>query len=303
VTTFSSENDFIPLKLHFAMKGEKRLRAQSFGGALKDAVNGTPEMILAYDGQGESAYLPENATANVTLEKQPMTDQDPYCNALGLPISDAERASVTTNRFLLPTALEIAECEWKVQPTVEIVDGAECHVLESNQHQRIWVDPAIGFAVRFREIRFDVPGRPSKDWPLSSRFAFQDYRREDDIWLPTKVEVVSYPTTRAPENLWNQPTMKAVYTVDKLAVNDSVQDSLFKLTYPKGTMVYDKVAKRAYRIGDNNEELDYIVEQGSAQFVPQGSQTKRWFFVVLNIVVVVGLIVILAFRAWTRSAK
>ncbi|HVC99371.1 MAG TPA: hypothetical protein VND64_37240 [Pirellulales bacterium] len=272
---------------HFAFKGEKRF--SSLSAPPRGDVNGplAVDLALTFDGAVAQRYFPRGGEGSLDTHKEMSIDADNYVAMLAIPLTDSQRSLASESDEFLPFALDRAEAEWRVAPNLEIVDGARCHVLVSKHRQRIWVDPSIGFAMRFRELHQRVGGRPVDQWPLMSREAFRAYRDvQDEIWLPQRVETIDFVSARAPENLWNRELARKLLTVTKLAVNEQVADSLFKLSFPTGTLVNDHVHHRAYRIGNANEEIELLASDAE-RVLPDQVPRRRWIFIALNVVAVI----------------
>lgn len=300
--SFANNTDgVVPLmKHHFAIKGEKRYRSQ-LQELSSVAGENQQQLILAYDGDVEQTYVPQWKQATVAAEKQTILDQDAYLQALAIPLSDADRASVSATEFYLPYTLSVASMSWRVQPTLETVDGAECHVLEADNKQRIWIDPANDFAMRFREVYQRLEKQPQDDWPLATRFAFRSLKQFGDRWMPMRNEIVSYTSSRQPENQWNEPSFVTIHDVKRLETNDQVQDSLFSMTFPPGTEVRDPVHERYYRVGDSNEELAFAIEEGLKELPPHSSASV--WFLIANVIVFVGLVGYFCYRIFSRRLR
>jgi hypothetical protein len=141
-----------------------------------------------------------------------------------------------------------------VLPQLELVDGAHCHVVKVGTQQKIWIDPMIGFAVRFCEFYRWSP-IPLK-LVLSYQCVQRDFRcHRDDIWLPWRLEYLSFEANRAGFMSSGIRSRFSIDEVQKLAVNGDVSDNLFNMQYPHGTTVCDSVNRKFYRIGDNGEEI------------------------------------------------
>jgi hypothetical protein len=111
--------------------------------------------------------------------------------------------------------------------------------------------------MRFRLWHQRVPSRPEREWPLASQCVFRTFQQlGDNVWLPRKVAQIGYVSCREPESAWNTPELTGGLEVHELNVNDRVADGLFKLAYPPGTMVYDSIQDRVYRISDSGYEVD-----------------------------------------------
>jgi len=281
---------------HFALKGEKRLRSTAEIADGKQSASGAS--IYAFDESSVQEYLPGSSRGRIKdpIEKPTIIDQDPYAHALAIPLSDLERASVASTDYLLPYALDVIDSGWKVQPKLSLVDGAECHVLESRFKQRIWVDPTIGFAIRFREIYQRIKGRPANEWPLQSRREFRDFQKMSAaVWLPRNISIESFNSAKQPEDRWNQPSFYLFHRVSKLALNDEVSDSLFTIRFPVGTVVRDRLHDRYYRIGSANEELDILVAESQRALDSAGFSRRTWW-IVANAVIIALLAALLAYR-------
>ena len=225
----------------------------------------------------------------ILQHKDDFIDTDPYMASLAIPVRDSDRSRVSKTDWFLPYALDVPELEWKVSPKLEIADGAECHVLESKYRQRIWVDPKIGYAIRFRERDAPIKDKSADQWPLGERHAFGSYRKfTGEIWLPERIVAVGYADTTVPENLWNRVSRRSTLQVTKLAVNDNVPDSLFTMSFPPGTFVMDEVHNRNYRIGKSNEELDVLVQEGRGE-LPGSPSRRSWVMILLNVVAIIAL--------------
>jgi hypothetical protein len=298
---FHSDAKPIPhMTYHFAMKGENRFRSQFLGGKEQTEEDLQQAMIESFNGDEARNYLPGSRRGTVTAEKDRMIDEDGYLQALGIPLTNRERADTVKSHFLLPTALNIEDCDWKVRPMLETIDGADCHVLESKYRQAIWVDPQIGCAMRFRESYQFVKNTPKDDWPLQLRYSFQDYAQlKEDLYLPRLVRIISFMAARQPTNLWNQPNYITTHKTTRLAVNDDVPDSLFTFSFPTGSEVRNEVNNRYYRVGDTNEELEIVIDAAQPE-LPNNARRKTWL-IALNVIAVLIVLVLILIRR--RRAK
>ena len=98
------------------------------------------DYVAITDGESSSTYKVSSKQVSVSKGREQSLDSDTFINTLGIPLSDAERASVDVSDLLLPTALNAKKMQWSLKPTLDVVDGAKCHVIEANTGQRIWVD-------------------------------------------------------------------------------------------------------------------------------------------------------------------
>ena len=220
----------------------------------------------AFDGSSRQQYLPKQSRSTLLKKKGTFLDSDAYGACIGLTIKDTDRANIATHPFVMPSALEVPWTKWSVEPQIEIIDGVECHVLFSEPSgQRIWVDPAAGFAMRYREVRQIVEKMNPDKWPLAWRVQFTDFAELlPNTSLPMRIISANYTAVHAPPDQWNSVSAWAELKVQTLKVGEQVTDDIFYIKLPKGTMVNDQLRNKLYRIGDANEELDLAIDQALA---------------------------------------
>ena len=291
------ESEFQPkMRIHYAFKGEKRFLSQYIGeDTLADAT-------LTFDGSVGQQYLPKQTRCTIVKEKGSFIDIDAYASGIGYVLSDKDRSRVATHPFILPSALEVASLKWFVEPQLEIVDGAECHILHSDPSgQRIWVDPAIGFAMRFREIRQVIEKLSPDQWPLALRVQFTDYQEiSPKTWLPKRMSSANYVARHLPKDQWNKVSYWVDLDVQTLRVGDQVKDNVFHLEFPKGTMVSDELRTKLYRIGDANEEIDLAVDEGRAALAKNRTVNYAFYLVVINTIILAGFGVFMLCKSLMR---
>jgi hypothetical protein len=302
IAVMPNDRPVIPRTIsHFAFRGEKRFKSQGAPSAPGAGAKMEETDVWALDGGGvQRGYRPPDEAGEVR-GKDPYIDDDAYMQALAIPLTDMERSLVGKSDWFLPSALDQATFEWKVRAKLETVEGVECHVLENKYRQGIWIDPAIGFAARFRETYQFLKDRPVSEQPLFERHLFSDYRQvADGVWLPQRIEICQYIPTIAPQDRWNRESFRNVLKVTKLAVGDQVADSLFTFSFPRGTSVIDIIHNKIYRVGNANQELDVqeldvTVAQGREQI--SGSLSRsRWWLILVSVVAIVVVAVILLYR-------
>ena len=285
----------------FAMKGEKRFCNQTGLGS-HDYEYG-----LAYDGDACQCYQPQLRSAFIEKKKDGYVDLDAYARDLGIPVSDDDRASVSgTPNLLLPYVLDMRGMRWSVKPRLDVVDGAECHVLvcTGGAMRRLWIDPAIGYAMRFREDYQFVPGLPAAQLPLLTRYLFSDFQKtEAGVWMPKRIQALDFATSASPRSMWNRPSRSAVVRVKKVAVGNSVQDSVFRFQFPRGTEVRDTVHGRYYRIGKSGEELDFLVGKGREELAKSRHTMRLLLLNAAVVAVVAAWYVFLLLRRRRRAGK
>ena len=235
----------------------KRFKAQSNAAVYEPFFY--PDVVWAWDGQVQRTHNPRNQNGYVESEFEQFSDLDLYLGKVRIPLRRDEPNVAARRPTCVPPweyTLNDDALDWEALPQLEVVDGAACHVLQSNRQEKIWIDAEIGFGIRFREFCRRLRDASSEKWPVSGQSAFRDYRLAGgEIWLPWRIEVVTYVTDPAFDLTYGLPASSSVYEVQRIAINAEVPDSLFSLQFPPGTVVRDKANRKFYRLGDQGEEI------------------------------------------------
>lgn len=242
--------EFAPHSLHhFAFKRDKRFKCSALGRKWL----GLPETTAAFDGARHQTYRSSSRTASIESRKQAFIDQDGYSSELAIPLNDDDLAQRSQSDYYLPFACARDDLDWRVADPLEAVEGALCHVLASPAGQRIWIDPTIGYAMRFRESMRRQCGMSANGEPVPTRQAFYNYHLAGGNWMPWRVERVSPAATI---NCSNGVIVHVSYRVSRLAVNDDVHDHIFAISFPRGTLVNDHIRESVYRVGPSGREIN-----------------------------------------------
>jgi len=298
--------DIVPeTRRHFALKGEKRYAESDsiLPTTVKPNRKGAPKYdkyINAYDSKSFRVYRPSEKQGQILKDKHRSVDLDFYASSLFIPISDEAQATLEQSTFYLPNALDYTPegldgPYWSVRPTLETVDGFPCHVLESKDLDRIWVDPSIGFAARFRSIRHPLKSLPPNDRPLMQSSYFTDYAEVGtNTWLPKQVTIVFFADARSPQNFWNRPNLIQLMKVSKIKVNNDVPDSLFSFRFPPGTTVTDYVEEKYYYVtGKSGEEkIAWVIDMAEAKAASGETSWRSSRFAKINLLILVVLILV-----------
>jgi len=90
----------------------------------------------------------------------------------------------------------------------------------------------------------------------TNRTAFRDYNLvRDGFHVPWQLMTIGYDGSEDRNTRWGKVFSIITHHVRRLGINDDVDEDLFTLKYPAGTVVRDSVHRRFYRLGDNNEEI------------------------------------------------
>jgi hypothetical protein len=147
----------------------------------------------------------------------------------------------------------LAQKDARVRPYQEQADGAWCHVVEVPGVDELWLDPAVGFALRRRNWSGGEPGA------LFARYELSDYREAaPKVWMPWKIHRIVYDT-RSPASGRRPVLVDALATVLSVKVND-VPAEVFQFTPPPGTLVQDRDTGKMTQVPGGLSFLDEVIE-------------------------------------------
>lgn len=246
VESYCEDPRIVPFgRFRYAFQNEKRLKSQS--NIWPDGKGFNPDHIWAWNGHLQQDFQAASKHAFVKAVKAKWNDNDSYSSFAGVPTGPpGDGINAFKNhyvRVLLKRRFFPAR-HFKVLPILERVDGATCHVIESSDGTKFWIDSQHNCAVRFMAFK--------NVW----RVALRDYRcMAEGIWLPWRIENVVYDSKTLEPSI-NEAARATAYIVKSMAVNEEVRDDMFDLKYPPGTQVFDTVHKRSYRLGEYGEEIN-----------------------------------------------
>ena len=295
-----------------AFKGEKRysfsrkLRYPHKGDLAADiaARPAVGEYVRAFDGRVQRFLDEAQGRGGILDAKDGSADSQILPFLLGVQISDDVRAWPLKTRVWARSRPDVYEARglcWTVEPFLQEVEGVKCHVItELRVGLRQWIDPALGFAVRFEETQRQDPATGDARPDVEFRSLRSDFREVGQgIWLPHRIAIVDYPGSGKASV---QPTVavkRRDIEVLRMAVNEDVPDALFELKFRSGTTVSDTLRGVVYVVGGNGEELDCTV--AAAREVLDNHPTPRYsIWLWLNTAIVT---LIAAALAWRRLAR
>ena len=299
----------VPMKLEivYAEKGEKRLR--SIGG-LNPNVNGLNdgdvEHVFSYNGDEYRDF--SHLSNSGGFAKRPRGTIDDIANILfeTIFIDTSDSGDGQRSAIHIPTAL--ASDRYKLRPAMQKVDGFYCHVVESPDDV-IWIDSANGFVVR-RRIRFINSG---KDLPpsMANLYVAKDFEEVfDGIWLPKKSFRYDFRRLRTPRSLEKTIVGRQEFST-RWRVND-IDDDLFNLTFPPGSIVINYDSGESFYAPDREEAFAEAVATGGR--IPgvsidgdfgnamEPSGNKLSYPLIIANLILIGLIVFLLLRRKLKSA-
>jgi hypothetical protein len=167
------------------------------------------------------------------------------------PPADETNPPKRDHPFFLHEAL--AENAFTVLPRQEEIDGHSCHVLLRLGVDKVWLDPAIGFAARRREL---YAGKPSV---LAILYELSDYREAaPGIWIPWSLRRVFYDTRHAAPASTPLIDKDTVCTMLRAEVNQVPLDQ-FDFAPPPGTLVQNRDTGEMIQVPGGLDFLDDVV--------------------------------------------
>jgi len=185
----------------------------------------------------------------------------------------------------LPSYLEEHAGEYRMNSTPVTVDGAKCLVLEWPQMDKMWVDPALNYAIRRRVYHWEEGG------PRKLDIRNQDFKEvKPGLFLPMKQTVLKFanmPSER--EAIWDKVTAEIGLSVQEVSFDQKLDLANFEL--PAGVMVNDTIRKENYRVPEEGEKSFErpILEAVQLKMNPSRSAWLPWilcgsmFFILLAV--------------------
>jgi hypothetical protein len=185
------------------------------------------------------------------------------------------------------------------------VDGHPCHVVESPGVDRLWLDPALGYAIRKREIYDGTGGVRHR----TSVKAFQqcDVIGKDNerasIWMPIRISN-DYEADDASEASDGVAKLRnADIVVERISVN-GVDDLRFEFVPPPGTVIYDRDSDSHHQIPGGRDLLDENIGiEQSLQRVVRKTAPRSDFEVHSLVVGVAALVLSILYFAFIRQKR
>jgi len=145
------------------------------------------------------------------------------------------------------------------------LEGRQFFAEGDSDVMEIWIDPVRDFAPV--KIKHSIPG-PSSLIPFPAVYELSEIKLEqrDGVWVI--VEAVCHFDLNKPEALkkYENPDCYYKFQVEEYQVNPEMDESLFEIQYPSGTLVFDRFLEIAYTIGvgmplrdvfDNKVDVDF----------------------------------------------
>jgi hypothetical protein len=194
--------------------------------------------------------------------------------------------------YWIPDALVALEKQYQVLGRQELIDGADCHVLDRGGLDRLWIDAAHGFVVRRRDYYY--PGNRA----LKERTYQRDLEQVGQVWLPRKILREEFGAPDEPASLRNTVCSRKDLAVSEFSTRD-VPDDQFLLPIMAGDVVHDQVRFLSYTAFEPGAD-PFASGTRSAEAVANARVRRVVLLITANILLVLVLVVFFAVRRRRR---
>lgn len=204
----------------------------------------------------KSRYYEKSRRGFISPTTWKLKDDD-YLRMCGWWPNDDEPSTEADSDFAIHLRFVVENPHYALLADAESVDGHSCCVVENSGVDRLWLDPALGYAIRKREI-YDERGR------VRHRSCVKSFQRCDltgktneqaSVWMPTRI-FNEFKTDDANVRSDSRTGLaKAEIVVQWVSVN-SVDDQSFRFIPPPGTLVYDRDVNSWRQIPGGRDLLD-----------------------------------------------
>lgn len=195
--------------------------------------------------------------------------------------------------YWLPSGFERNPDRYRVLPQRETTDGADCVVLDWAGRDRIWLDPALGYAIRKREFQ----------WPsgtMRDRLVSRDFQHmAENLWLPREIVHEQFCTADDPPAMKNLVSGIRTIRVSEMRV-EAAPESTFIVEVPEGAVVNDMVRHIFYERVNPGDDPIARAEAEVRRQLGQSSWLSSWvtWLVAGVIALAVGLLAYRRFFAF-----
>ena len=170
-----------------------------------------------------------------------------------------------------------------------VIDGVSC-ILVANMARRVYLDPERDFSViRYEGYRVEFGTDDNiTGASLITRRVFEDLKDYGNgLWLPSKIKNSFYENG---QKIWAE-----TITVEKLAINEGIDESLFTGNFPEKTLVFDVDRNFSYLQSDS-PSIDGLLRSVV--------QSKRvWTLQIISVTLGILMIVAALARLWYLKRK
>ena len=240
----------------------------------------TYEAAKSYDIPRVDETIAWNGTKETTLASQPTNPEEKPGGIIGPTKSpnyqfDYWQTPIEGEVFeTRKTVVQLLETgQWRLWGPEKLGEHDNVYKLEGRQFfaegdsdvMEIWIDPVRDFAPV--KIKHSIP-EPSSLIPFPAVYELSEIKLEqrDGVWVI--VEAVCHFDLNKPEALkkYENPDCYYKFQVEEYQVNPEMDESLFEIQYPSGTLVFDRFLEIAYTIGvgmplrdvfDNKVDVDF----------------------------------------------
>jgi hypothetical protein len=206
----------------------------------------------------------------------------------------------------LPHMLD--QYEFTVRGDKELIDNAECVVIEAADKHTIWLDPRLGYAVRKRDL--------FQDGLHTLTFACRDFIQLDDgLWLPRHIDWFDIGSEVAGDGAPRVRMLRTSMDVNRIELNRPEHEALFEADFAPGTVVMnmdvaesdgktnadrkpgDTIPTVAYNQPADEADLDEVISIAKTGSPPAG-RSSRWvtYFILANLILIFAIVLLILRR-------
>jgi hypothetical protein len=194
-----------------------------------------PEREFGFDGDKLRSKNPKGRSGGILPPEQARKDElyftQEYLSAIGMKLPDPFKTANDRKDERFPDAF--ARRGFRVGAALERIDGHPCVVVSRDGKETVWIDPAIGYAVRKHSANY-----PDTDL-LREVYHNTDFQEvAPGLWLPRRCAYELCGPPLAPVKYRGKPMLRFIHDVKKFSLND-VPDSLFTLSFEPGMIIND----------------------------------------------------------------
>jgi hypothetical protein len=199
--------------------------------------------------------------------------------------------------YWLPTGFKRNRDRYRLLAQREAVDGADCVVLDWPGRDRIWLDPALGYAIRKREFQWT-------SGTMRDRLVSRDFQVvAENLWLPRAIVHEQFCTADDRPSMKNLVSGIRTIRVSEIRVEAAPEDT-FIVAVPEGAAVNDMVRNIFYESVAPGDDPIARAEAEVRRQLGHTSWLTSWvtWLVAAGIALAVGLLVYRRFFA-IQSAR
>lgn len=239
---------------------------------------------LYFDGRVFSKYWKNNRILHQLMPEpgQPLDRQQDYLDSIAYRPFSRSRFPPPRDTYVLPDTL--LNNDYAVEPELTSVGKDACVVVtwrpssQPGYEDKMWMNPACGWALRRREIRAaDNPNHQESKMVIQ----LEDPREVlPGLWLPWHVTIKQVRRSQSRDGSSDADFVPIVATdihVERLELNVPVPASAFRPTLQPGTIIEDQRTETKRVLPGGEAVLDDVILRAIEHFGWNQNELHEWF--------------------------